>query len=113
MMLGKTNVCFDLTSVVPRMERVGDDLPEDLGREVPQRREAAARAAASVGLVLWREHGSELVEVVALVVRPASGGNHFLEIRVVCLCGDFGSGAQEDRIHAVDPGRLSIGFFPE
>ena len=76
-----------LTSVVPRMERVGDDLPEDLGREVPQRREAAARAAASVGLVLWREHGSELVEVVALVVRPASGGNHFLEIRVVCLCG--------------------------
>ena len=52
------------------MERVGDDLPEDLGREVPQRREAAARAAASVGLVLWREHGSELVEVVALVVRP-------------------------------------------
>ena len=53
------------------MERVGDDLPEDLGREAPQRREAAARAAASVGLVLWREHGSELVEVVALVVRPA------------------------------------------
>ena len=60
-MLGKTNVCFDLTSVVPRMERVGDDLPEDFRREAPQRREAAARAAAAVGGRLRREHRGELV----------------------------------------------------
>ena len=30
-----------LTSVVPRMKRVGDDLPEDLRREAPQRRDGA------------------------------------------------------------------------
>ena len=47
-----------------------------------------------------------------LVVRPAARVDHFLDIRVVCLGREFGAGAQEDRIHAVDPGRLSIGFFP-
>ena len=51
-----------LTSVVPRMKRVGDDLPEDLGREAPQRREVAARAAAAVGgRWRWRQHGGESV----------------------------------------------------
>ena len=35
--------------VVARVEGVGDDAPEDLGRDAPQRREAAARAAAAVG----------------------------------------------------------------
>ena len=87
-----------LTSVVPRMERVGDYLPEDLGREVPERREAAARAAAAVGLVLRREHGGELVEVLALVSRPAARVDHFLEIRLVHFGGEVGAGAQEDRV---------------
>ena len=54
------------------MERERGDLPQDLGREAPERRQAPGRAAASVGLVLWREHGGELVEVAAFVVRPAA-----------------------------------------
>ena len=33
------------------MERERGDLAEDLGREAPERREAAARAAATVGFV--------------------------------------------------------------
>ena len=48
------------------MERQRGDLPEDFGRKAPERRQATARAAASVGLVLWREHRGELVEVLAL-----------------------------------------------
>ena len=50
-----------LTSIVPRMKRVGDDLPEDLGREAPERRQAAARATAAIGGRLRREHRGELV----------------------------------------------------
>ena len=60
------------------MERERGDLPQDLGREAPERREAAARAAAFVGLVLWREHRGELVEMEAFVFRPAARIDHFL-----------------------------------
>ena len=60
------------------MEGVGDDSPENLGREAPERRQAPARAAASVGLVLWREHRGELVEMEAFVFRPAARIDHFL-----------------------------------
>jgi len=62
------------------MERERGDLAEDLGREAPERRQAAARAAAFVGLVLWREHGGELVEVLAFVVRPAARVDNFLDV---------------------------------
>ena len=62
------------------MEGVGDDSPEDFGREAPERRQAPARAAASVGLVLWREHRGELVEMEAFVFRPAARIDHFLDI---------------------------------
>ena len=62
------------------MKRVGDDIPEDLGREAPERRQAAARATAFVGLILWREHGGELVEVAAFVVRPAARVDNFLDV---------------------------------
>ena len=76
------------------MERERGDAPEDLGREVPERREAAARAAAPVGLVLWREHGGELVEMVASVGLPVARVDYSFDIRVVCL-GNFGAGAHE------------------
>ena len=83
------------------MERERDDLAEDLGREAPERREAAARAAASVvGRRLRREHGGELVEVATFVVRPAARVDHFLEIRVVSLGGEIGTGAEENRPHS-------------
>ena len=80
------------------MERERCDLAEDLGWEVPERREAAARAAAAI--ILRREHQGESVEVLALVVRPASSGNHFLEIPVICLGGEICAGAQEDGVEA-------------
>ena len=81
------------------MERERGDLPEDLGRDAPERRQAAARAAASVvGRRRRREHGGESVEVEASVVRPAARVDHFLEIRLARLGGEVGAGAQEDRV---------------
>ena len=62
------------------MERERGDLAEDLGRDVPERRQATARATAFVGLILWREHGGELVEVAAFVVRPAARVDNFLDV---------------------------------
>ena len=62
------------------MERERGDLPENLGRDAPERRQATARATAFVGLILWREHGGELVEVAAFVVRPAARVDNFLDV---------------------------------
>ena len=62
------------------MERERGDLAENLGRDVPERRQATARATAFVGLILWREHGGELVEVAAFVVRPAARVDNFLDV---------------------------------
>ena len=86
------------------MERERGDLAENLGRDAPERRQAAARAAAFVGLVLWREHGGELVEVLAFVVRPAARVDNFLDIlpglirpELVRVGGEIGAGTQENR----------------
>ena len=52
------------------MECERGDVAEDLGRDAPEQRQAAGRAAATI--VLRREHRGELVEVAALVVCPAA-----------------------------------------
>ena len=87
------------------MERERGDLPEDLGREAPERRQATARAAASVsGRRRRREHRGELVEVVAFVVCPAVRVDHSPDItagkkrlELVRVGGEIGTGTQENR----------------
>ena len=91
-----------LVQVVTRMERERCDLPEYLGRDAPERRSAAGRAAT--GIVLRREHRGELVEVVPFVVRPAASVDHSFDIQVgkprrelVRVSGEIGAGTQENR----------------
>ena len=84
------------------MERERGDVAEDLGRDAPERRQAAGRAAAAI--VLRREHRGELVEVAALVICPAARVDHFLHIlsgqildELVRVGGETGAGTQENR----------------
>ena len=81
------------------MRPVLHDPPKEFRREAPERREAPARAAPPV-VRLRRQHQRESIEVAVAVARPAARVDHLLDIRVFCLGGELGAGAQEEGVDA-------------
>ena len=75
-----------LVIVIPDVERVFDDAPDQLRRE----------AAGELG----REDSGECVEVGALIGAEAARRDHFLDVGVGCLRREDGAGAKEDREEA-------------
>ena len=85
------------------MRPVLHDPPEEFRREAPEGREAPSRAAPPV-VRLRRQHQREPIEVAVAVARPAARVDHLSDIRVSCLGGELGAGAQEEGVDAVSLG---------
>ena len=79
------------------MKGEGGDLPENLGRDAPERRRRSASG---------RQHSSQLVHVAARVVGERARRAHALEVWVyavllaleVWVAGKCGTGGEQDRI---------------
>ena len=65
------------------------DLPENLGREEPERRRRSASR---------REHQRERIEVAARVVGERARRHHALEVWVARFGGERGTGGEQDRV---------------
>ena len=85
--------------VVAQVRPVLHDPPKDFRREAPEGRKAPSRAAPPV-VRLRRQHQRESIEVAVAVARPAARVDHLLDIRVSCLGGELGAGAQEEGVGA-------------
>ena len=84
------------------MKGEGGNLPENLGRDEPERRRRSASG---------RQHRSQLVEVLTLVVGERARRLHALEVWVyavllaleVWVAGKCGTGGEQERVDTAHP----------